>query len=207
PPPKRGVKAGDLAEEEEVIEPLEKKLKNRFEFAWATLVSKAHPDGLWASAYHIKVAVRDGKAVWLSSGNWQSSNQPDVHPFARKSRNAPGGYQTGTTPELSRNHCERPIGFHLRNLNKTRFRACPGAGRQAGILGSAGPVRAGRRAGTGHRLCGASTVFPAETDQSHGKRSTAPDPGQLCRTCLKIYRRRQGERMVPQSIHQLAGHE
>src|SRR5262245_28787676 len=83
PPPKSGVKAGDLAEEEEVIEPLEKRLKNRFEMAWATLVSKAHPDGLWASAYHIKVAVRDGTAVWLSSGNWQSSNQPDVHPFAR----------------------------------------------------------------------------------------------------------------------------
>src|SRR5262245_43211215 len=81
PPPKSGVKADDLAEEEEVIEPLEKKLKNRFELAWATLVSKAHPDGLWASAYHIKVAVRDGKTVWLSSGNWQSSNQPDVHPF------------------------------------------------------------------------------------------------------------------------------
>ena len=93
PPPKRGVKAGDLAEEEEVIEPLEKKLKNRFEFAWATLVSKAHPDGLWASAYHIKVAVRDGKAVWLSSGNWQSSNQPDVHPFAANPGKLPAGFQ------------------------------------------------------------------------------------------------------------------
>ncbi len=30
----------------------------------------------FASAYHIKVAVRDGEAVWLSSGNWQSSNLP-----------------------------------------------------------------------------------------------------------------------------------
>jgi hypothetical protein len=30
----------------------------------------------FASAYHIKVAVRDGQAIWLSSGNWQSSNQP-----------------------------------------------------------------------------------------------------------------------------------
>jgi hypothetical protein len=30
----------------------------------------------FASAYHIKVAVRDGQATWLSSGNWQSSNQP-----------------------------------------------------------------------------------------------------------------------------------
>jgi PLD-like domain len=93
PPPKSGVKADDLAEEDEVIEPLEKKLKNRFELAWATLVSKAHPEGLWASAYHIKVAVRDGTAVWLSSGNWQSSNQPDVHPFAPNPGKLPAGFQ------------------------------------------------------------------------------------------------------------------
>jgi len=32
----------------------------------------------FASAYHIKVAVRDGSAFWLSSGNWQSSNQPAI---------------------------------------------------------------------------------------------------------------------------------
>lgn len=81
PPPRSGVKANDLEEEAGVIDPLEHKLRNRFEMAWATLITKAHPDGLWASAYHIKVAVRDGSAIWLSSGNWQSSNQPDVHPF------------------------------------------------------------------------------------------------------------------------------
>src|SRR5262245_42414667 len=83
-PPKSGVKANDLDEKNQVIDPLEKKLKNRFNMTWATLVSKANPDGLWASAYHIKVAVRDGNAVWLSSGNWQSSNQPAVHPFTAK---------------------------------------------------------------------------------------------------------------------------
>jgi hypothetical protein len=93
PPPKSGVKADDLAEEEGVIDPLEKKLTNRFEMAWATLVSKAHPEGLWASAYHIKVAVRDGKAVWLSSGNWQSSNQPNVHPFVANPEKLPAGFQ------------------------------------------------------------------------------------------------------------------
>src|SRR5262249_17398087 len=52
-----------------------------------------------------------------------------------------------------------------------------------------------------------STVLPAETNQSHGKRSAAPDAGQLCRTCPKIYRRRQGERVVPKSVHQFPGHE
>jgi phosphatidylserine/phosphatidylglycerophosphate/cardiolipin synthase-like enzyme len=30
------------------------------------------------TAYHIKVAVKDAKSFWLSSGNWNSSNQPDV---------------------------------------------------------------------------------------------------------------------------------
>jgi hypothetical protein len=92
-PPKSGVKAQDLNEEDQVLDPLTEQLKNRFEMAWATLHSKAHPDGLWASAYHIKVAVRDGSAVWLSSGNWQSSNQPDVHPFAPHPDPLPAGFQ------------------------------------------------------------------------------------------------------------------
>ncbi len=92
-PPRSGVKANDLNEQDDVIDPLEKDLKDRFEMAWATLKTNAHPDGLWASAYHIKVAVRDGKAVWLSSGNWQSSNQPDVHPFAEQPDKLPAGFQ------------------------------------------------------------------------------------------------------------------
>jgi PLD-like domain len=35
---------------------------------------------IYPSAYHIKVAVRDHEAVWLSSGNWNNSNQPDIDP-------------------------------------------------------------------------------------------------------------------------------
>jgi len=87
-----GVKAHDLDENFGVLDPLEQALKARFEMAWATLVSKAHPDGLWASAYHIKVAVRDGSAAWVSSGNWQSSNQPNVHPF-QPGAELPSGFQ------------------------------------------------------------------------------------------------------------------
>jgi PLD-like domain len=44
----------------------------RFESAFA----RTGTGQTFASAYHIKVAVRDGQATWLSSGNWQSSNQP-----------------------------------------------------------------------------------------------------------------------------------
>jgi phosphatidylserine/phosphatidylglycerophosphate/cardiolipin synthase-like enzyme len=36
---------------------------------------------IYPSAYHIKVAVRDGDTVWLSSGNWNNSNQPDFDPI------------------------------------------------------------------------------------------------------------------------------
>lgn len=92
-PAKSGVKADDLDEEKEVIPPLEKKMKARFEQTWATLVSKDNPDGLFASAYHIKVAVRDGNAFWLSSGNWQSSNQPNVHPFVDHPEKLPAQFQ------------------------------------------------------------------------------------------------------------------
>src|SRR5208337_3047871 len=80
-PPRSGVKANDLNEEDDVLTPIAKKMKERFKMSWATLTSKATPGGLWASAYHIKVAVRDGDTTWVSSGNWQTSNQPDVHPF------------------------------------------------------------------------------------------------------------------------------
>jgi PLD-like domain len=47
---------------------------DRFHFSWAAVGYKAQ----FPSAYHIKVAVRDKKSFWLSSGNLQSSNQPDI---------------------------------------------------------------------------------------------------------------------------------
>lgn len=91
-PPKTGVKAQDLDEKQEVLEPLGVALGDRFQMAWATLVSKARPEGLFASAYHIKVAVRDGRAVWLSSGNWQSSNQPNIKPLGSNPDRVPTGF-------------------------------------------------------------------------------------------------------------------
>jgi hypothetical protein len=46
---------------------------------WA--LTETDPDTtkwIFPSAYHIKVAVRDGDAFWLSSGNWNVSNQPNL---------------------------------------------------------------------------------------------------------------------------------
>jgi hypothetical protein len=46
---------------------------------WA--LTRSDPDvtkWIFPSAYHIKVAVRDSNTFWLSSGNWNVSNQPNL---------------------------------------------------------------------------------------------------------------------------------
>lgn len=50
-----------------------------FEHAYA-FTSKTG-GGTFYTDYHIKLAVRDRKAFWLSSGSWQSSNQPNLNPL------------------------------------------------------------------------------------------------------------------------------
>lgn len=65
-------------------------LGSRLQFAWA--LEDRDPEAaawIYPSAYHIKVAVRDGSAFWLSSGNWNNSNQPDIDPV-----NDPAGAQS-----------------------------------------------------------------------------------------------------------------
>lgn len=62
---------GELTEEQ-VVTRLAAALGGKF------VASTAAVGVLYPNAYHIKVAVRDGKAFWLSSGNWQGSNQPPV---------------------------------------------------------------------------------------------------------------------------------
>ena len=66
-------------------------LGTRMKFVWAAVADGAHvKQSFFPTAYHIKVAVRDGRAVWLSSGNWKESNQPErdpiVEPFATKAK-------------------------------------------------------------------------------------------------------------------------
>ncbi len=73
-----GTKANDLTDDA-VVEKLRDALGSKFANAW---VKMGPVNGWVASSYHIKVAVRDRKAFWLSSGNWQSSNQPDADPLA-----------------------------------------------------------------------------------------------------------------------------
>ena len=74
-------KSGDFTEDT-VRKDLTQKLRSKFSFVWAAVTRKGKVEqGIFPTAYHIKVAVRDGTAFWLSSGNWQSSNQPDIDPL------------------------------------------------------------------------------------------------------------------------------
>ena len=61
---------GDIADTE-TARRLEAALHQRLNYASASVGARHQ----FASAYHIKVAVRDSNAFWLSSGNWQSTNQ------------------------------------------------------------------------------------------------------------------------------------
>ena len=67
----------------DTVKTLDQALGGSFEAAWA-LVRQNKDIARWIfpTAYHIKVAVRDGKSVWLSSGNWNNSNQPDIDPIS-----------------------------------------------------------------------------------------------------------------------------
>jgi PLD-like domain len=74
-------KANDFPEDK-VEQDLTTVLGKRFSFEWAAVSHQGKTTGgIFPTAYHIKVAVRDGKSFWLSSGNWQSSNQPNLDPL------------------------------------------------------------------------------------------------------------------------------
>ncbi len=60
---------------------LSQALQDDFKQAWA--LTRPDPQAtawIYPTSYHIKVAVRDRAAFWLSSGNWNNSNQPDIEP-------------------------------------------------------------------------------------------------------------------------------
>ncbi len=65
----------------DTVSDLRQALGQDFTQAWA--LTRTDPDAtayIYPTAYHIKVAVRDRSVFWLSSGNWNNSNQPDIDP-------------------------------------------------------------------------------------------------------------------------------
>jgi hypothetical protein len=74
----------DQTDAQTVID-LTKRLGGSFDEAWA--LTRTDPQAtawIYPTAYHIKVAVRDGAAFWLSSGNWNNSNQPAIDPSSTR---------------------------------------------------------------------------------------------------------------------------
>jgi hypothetical protein len=72
---------GDVSKDH-VREGLNEALRERLTFAWAAVADDGKTTkSFFPSAYHIKVAVRDSKSMWLSSGNWKRSGQPEIDPF------------------------------------------------------------------------------------------------------------------------------
>jgi hypothetical protein len=69
--------------DDETVAALEQALGNRLNFAWALEAKNLARVNHWIYpfAYHIKVAVRDSASFWLSSGNWNNSNQPAIDPL------------------------------------------------------------------------------------------------------------------------------
>ena len=206
-PAKSGVKANDLDEEDEVIEPLEKAMKKRFEQTWATLVSKANPDGLFASAYHIKVAVRDSSAVWLSSGNWQSSNQPNVHPFGNNPASCRRNSRRSIIATTTRSSPTRSSLDIFEFYIKRDFEEFRRPGRSGGELRAAGSVRPGG-GGSARGAGGVRAAAPvrAAAAQPRGQRSAAAHPRQLRRARPKADPVGAEERLVPEPVYQFPRH-
>ena len=67
--------------DEQTANALAKAVGSKLSFAWALDNHNTLSDAwIYPSAYHIKVAVRDHQSVWLSSGNWNNSNEDTIDP-------------------------------------------------------------------------------------------------------------------------------
>jgi len=76
--------------DDQTVATLQDDLGAKVETAWALVRSSPKaPEWIYPTAYHIKVAVRDSSSLWLSSGNWNNSNQPKIDPFKNKAAAAP----------------------------------------------------------------------------------------------------------------------
>ena len=136
------VKANDL-QETQVRDELEKSLGKKLDFVWAAVTSQGKTTaGIFPSAYHIKVAVRDHTAFWLSSGNMQSSNQPDI-PILKDSQVGADVFAKYNRewhviielPKLARLY-EKFIMFDIEEARPFQFDASASAAPEAGTLAS-----------------------------------------------------------------------
>ncbi len=74
--------------------PIQKRLKLKLQGNYDAEIVVCRSGARFPSAYHEKVAVRDGSAFWLSSGNWTRSSQPFIDPVGTPA-DANGMYSKG----------------------------------------------------------------------------------------------------------------
>ena len=75
--------------ESQTLAQLQQGISGDLNFAWAAEAMDPHCSvHLFPSAYHIKVAVKDSQALWLSSGNWNQTNQPNIAPVINPAQRA-----------------------------------------------------------------------------------------------------------------------
>jgi hypothetical protein len=68
--------------ESQTQQELQSAIGKKLNFSWAAEGSDPHSSfSIFPSAYHIKVAIRDNSALWLSSGNLNSTNLPNIVPL------------------------------------------------------------------------------------------------------------------------------
>lgn len=107
--------AGTTISKLDARQTLANSLHNRFACVWAPVA-----DDNWTTvsffprAYHTKVTVRDGKAFWLSSGNWKESGQPSIDPI-----NGPFPPGFNKSSFQSNHNREWHVIVHNRNLAET----------------------------------------------------------------------------------------
>ncbi len=121
-----GTKANDLTDEQ-MVDRLSTALGAKFENSWIKVGMR---NGWVATSYHIKVAVRDQQSFWLSSGNWQSSNQPDQDPFSQSPQDRSwldrynrDWHMVVDHPGLARTFETYIQNDYQRNLPRSRFEA------------------------------------------------------------------------------------
>lgn len=102
---------GDVSKDQ-VREGLDEALGERLTFTWAAVSDDGKTNkSFFPTAYHIKVAVRDGKSLWLSSGNWKRSGQPEIDPFDPPENFNPSAFQRSQS-----NNREWHVIIHHRGL-------------------------------------------------------------------------------------------
>ena len=179
-PAKSGVKANDLDEERQVIDPLEGEMKAGSS-TWATLLSKANPNGLFASAYHIKVAVRDGSGVLAVERQLavveSAGRAPVRRPIAASCRLASRGSTTAITMPSSRTRGWR----RSTRSTSSAISSCP---RPRPAAPSASPRRtcSCRRKSRKRPVAFAAPpqFFQPLRVEPRGQRAAAAHAGQLC---------------------------